>query len=152
MAAPSCLTYEQVFSGEFRFSCQNNPSVSRTHTFKSISVPFGSKELARKETFGNLVLPTAAFTGHHQPLSQQQLPCSCTKNMQIFEQLNPAIDTFSANLLKDGREAHRLQNTQEVGLQRTAQVLFRRVWKAHCLTGHDNPVLAKYVSQQAPLS
>lgn len=78
-------------------------------------------------------------------------PCSCTKSMQIFEQLSPAIETFSANLLKDGRAAHRWQNTQEAGLQRAAQVLFRRVWKAHCLTGHDNAVLTKHVSQQAPL-
>lgn len=70
--------------------------------------------------------------------------------MRILEQLNPAIGTFSANLLKDGHAAHRLQNTQEVGLQRTAQILFRRACKAHCLTGHDNPVLAKHIFQQAP--
>lgn len=109
-------------SGEgFRFSCQNNSSVSRPDAVKSISAPSSSREERGRNLRGIQLLPIAAFIKHFvSHCHNTNFPCSRTKGAQSSEQLSPAVDILSANLLKDDRAAHRLQNTQEAPLQRTA--------------------------------
>lgn len=74
-----------------------------------------------KKPQGISLLPIAAFIKHFVSLCHNtNFPYSCTKGARIFEQLSPARDILSANLLKDEGPAHHLQNTQEASPPRTA--------------------------------
>lgn len=96
---------------------------------------------SRKEPQGIWLLPIAAFIKHFvSHCLNTNCPCSCIKGAQIFE-LSPAIDILSTNLLKDDRRPTLCSTTHTRYLWREQlrfYPCFSCVWKAKCLTVHEN--------------